>query len=59
MSLVLAGVVAMMKEINNELKPAEYKRILIESSKEVKYDGYLVKHVVDAPAAIKSLADLY
>lgn len=55
MSPVLAGIIAMMKEVNNELTPADYKKILIETSKEVDYNGYTVKHVVDAPEAIHFL----
>jgi len=55
MSPVLAGIVCMMKEINNDLPAADYKRILIETSKELNYDGYMVKHVVDAKRAIQYL----
>lgn len=58
MSPVLAGIVAMMKEVNNNLKPVEYKKILIETSKKINYQGYEVNHVVDAPAAIKYLKQL-
>ncbi|MBU1014281.1 MAG: peptidase [Bacteroidetes bacterium] len=55
MSPVLAGIVAMMKEINNELTAADYKRILIETSNEIAYNGYTVMHVVDASGAINYL----
>ncbi|PKP33347.1 MAG: peptidase [Bacteroidetes bacterium HGW-Bacteroidetes-17] len=55
MSLVLAAIVSMMKEVNNDLTPADYKKILIETSKEIKYNGYTVKHVVDAHDAINYL----
>lgn len=48
MSPVLAGIVAMMKERNNDLPPEKYKKILIETSKEIEYNGYNVRHVVDA-----------
>jgi len=55
MSPVLAGIVAMMKEINNDLPPEDYKRILIETSKTIDYDGYKVKHVADALYAVNAL----
>ena len=55
MSIVLAGIIAMMKEVNNNLTVADYKRLLIETGKEIKYEGYKVKHVVDAASAIKYL----
>ncbi len=55
MSPVLAGIVAMMKEINNDLPQAEYRKILIETSKEIEYNGYNVGHVVDALDAINVL----
>jgi len=55
MSPVLAGIVAMMKEIDNDLTPAEYKKILVETSKETEYNGYKVGHVVDAVEAINYL----
>lgn len=53
MSPVLAGVVAMMKEVNNTLSVAEYKSILIETSQPVAYQGYTVPHVVDATKALE------
>ncbi|NOY50185.1 MAG: S8/S53 family peptidase [Chlorobi bacterium] len=55
MSPVLAGIVAMMKEINNGLPASEYKRILKETSYELVYNGYKVKHVVDALGAVNYL----
>jgi hypothetical protein len=55
MSPVLAGIIAMMKEVNNTLSVAEYKRILIETSQEIEYQGYTVRHVVDAARAIQYL----
>lgn len=55
MSPVLAGIVAMMKEINNDLSPAEYKKILVETSKEMEYNGYKVSRVVDAAGAMNYL----
>lgn len=57
MSPVLAGIIAMMVEVNNNLTPADYKRILIETSKEIDYEGHKVKHVVDATDALKYLME--
>lgn len=51
-SPVTAGIVAMMKEVNPNLKPEDYKQILIETSKEIDYKGSRIKHVVDAPSAV-------
>lgn len=59
MSPVLAGIVALMKEIKNDLPQVEYRKILIETSKEIEYNGYIVKHVADALAAINTLKDMY
>ena len=58
MSPVLAGIVAMMKEANSKLKPEDYKRILIETSQEITYNGYKVKHVVNAPSAINYVLEM-
>lgn len=58
MSPVLAGIVAMMKEVNNTLSPKEYKKILIETSQEITYSGYQVKHVVDAAAAVNYVLNM-
>lgn len=57
MSPVLAGIVAMMKEINNDLTAEEYKKILIETSKRIEYKGNQVNHVVDAHSAIRHLLE--
>ncbi len=58
MSPVLAGFIAMMKEVNNTLTPSDYKRILKETSKEVNYRGSVIKTVVDAPAAVEYMKQL-
>jgi hypothetical protein len=55
MSPVLAGMIAMMKESNSSLAAADYKRILVETSREIEYDGYNVRNVVDAVGAIRYL----
>jgi len=52
MSPVLAGIVAMMKELNNNLSVSDYKKILIETSREIEYNGYKVNRVVDAKRAV-------
>lgn len=51
-SPVLAGFVAMLMEIKKGLPPAEYKQILMTSSREYDYKGKSIKHVIDAPKAI-------
>ena len=58
MSPVLAGIVAMMKEVDNTLAPSEYKRILIETSKEFEYKGKIIEKVVDAPAALNFIKEM-
>lgn len=54
-SPVLAGFVAMMMEVKGGLSPAEYKKVLIETSRALEYKGRMVEHVVDAPAALQYL----
>ncbi|MFQ6114719.1 MAG: S8 family serine peptidase [bacterium] len=48
---VVAGVVAMMKEINPQLKPAEIRQILLKSGKKIK-SGY---EVLDAHEALQNV----
>lgn len=55
MSVVLAGIVAMLKEVSPGLTPAEIKKILVESSEERVYEGEYLKHVVNAANALKYL----
>lgn len=57
MSPVLAGIIAMMKEVNNNLTVEEYKKILIKTSKTIEYNGNQIDHVVDAYTAIKKLSE--
>lgn len=57
MSVVTAGFVAMLKEIDNTLTPAEYKEILIETSRPMEYAGERAEHVVDIEAAVRNLAE--
>ena len=51
MSVVTAGIVALLKEINNNLSPQQIKEILVETSRNITYDGYKVNRVVDAVEA--------
>jgi len=53
---VTAGIVAMMKSVRPELTPAEVKRILVETSREVTFEGYVSPHTVDAAAAVSRVA---
>lgn len=55
MSPVLAGIVAMMMEINPHLSPEAYKNTLVKTSYKTNYKGHLVSRVADAPAAISYL----
>ena len=57
MSQVLGGILALMREVNNQLAPEEYKAILIETSREIEYNGYKVNFAVDALAAINFLKE--
>lgn len=54
MAPVVAGVVAMVKEVNGNLSPQEIKQLIIESSRELNYKGYLVNHVLNAELAVKN-----
>lgn len=56
MSVVTAGFVALLMEVDNTLTPAEYKEILVKTSREMEYAGERAKHVVDIEAAVKRLA---
>ena len=55
MSPVLAGIVAMMREIDPQLSPAQIKNILIKTSYTVEYEGNTAPHVVDAEAALQEI----
>lgn len=59
MAPVLAGIVALVKEINPNLSVHEIKELLIKSSKEIEYNGYSVKRIVDAKSAIQLLKSNY
>ena len=57
MSVVTAGFVAMLKEADNTLTPAEYKEILIETSRPMEYAGERAEHVVDIEKAVRYLTE--
>ena len=58
MSPVLAGIIAMMKEVNNIMSPDDYKEILIETSREIEYNGYMVNRVADAKRAVDYMLNM-
>lgn len=55
-SPVTAGFVALLKSINNDLSPSEYKRILRDTSKEMIYDGEVCPRVVDIYEALQYIS---
>lgn len=57
MSVVTAGGVALLKEIDDTLTPAEYKEILIKTSRPWEYEGEYAEHVLDLEAAVRYLAE--
>lgn len=57
MSVVTAGFVAMLEEVDDTLTPEEYKAILIETSRPMEYAGERAEHVADIEAAVRYLAE--
>lgn len=57
MSVVTAGFVAMLEEIDDTLSPAEYKEILLTTSRPMEYAGERAEHVADIEAAVRYLAE--
>lgn len=57
MSVVTAGFVAILKEVDDTLTPAEYKEILVETSRPVEYAGEQAEHVADIEAAVRALQE--
>lgn len=57
MSVVTAGFVAMLQEIDGTLTPAEYREILIETSRPMEYAGERAEHVVDMEAAVRCIKE--
>jgi hypothetical protein len=54
-SPVTAGFVAMLKSVRPDLRPADVKRILIETSRPMSFEGREAPRVVDVAAAVRSL----
>lgn len=57
-SPVSAGFVALLKSINNNLTPIDYKNILMETSKEMIYKGEECPRVVDIYEAVKLISNI-
>lgn len=57
MSVVTAGFVAMLMEVDDTLTPAEYKELLIEAGHPMEYAGDRAERVVDIGEAVKRLAE--
>jgi hypothetical protein len=54
-SPVTAGFVAMLKSVQHDLGPADIKRILMETSRPLTFEGQHAPRVVDAAAALRSV----
>lgn len=59
MSVVTAGFVAILKSINDTLTPAQYKEILIQTSRPVEYESEKAEHVVDMGKAVQYMMENY
>lgn len=59
MSPVTAGFVAILKSINPTLTPAQYKEILVQTSRPGEYENEKADHVVDIAAAVQYLKENY
>ncbi len=57
-SPVTAGFVALLKSIDNTLHPAEYKRILMETSNKRLYNGVICPRVPDIYEAVKLVGNV-
>lgn len=51
-SPVTAGVYAMVKSLRPELGPAEIRRLLMETSRSMEFEGHTAPRVLDAAAAV-------
>ena len=56
-SPVTAGFVALLKSVKPELKPAEVKQILMETSRSTLFEGMRSPRTVDIAAAIRSVVN--
>jgi len=52
-SIVVGGMVALMRSLDPSLTPEQCKRILVETSHPMDYRGRQMQHVADAAAALK------
>ena len=57
MSTVLAGAIALMKQVNNTLTPGEYRQLLKESSREFVFEEQHYKNVLDIASAVKAIGN--
>ena len=57
-SPVSVGFVALLKSINNNLTPIDYKNILIETSKEMIYKSEECPRVIDIYGAVKLISKI-
>jgi len=58
MSIVTAGIIALMKELQPNLTPQECKNILQVTSKEIMFNGYNINNVADANHAINYIINI-
>lgn len=56
-SPVTAGFVALLKSINNNLKPSDYKKILRDTSKKINFNDELCPRVVDIYEAVQYISN--
>jgi hypothetical protein len=54
-SPVTAGFVAMLMSVKPDLAPADYKRILMETSRELMFEGRVAPRAVDIVAALRGV----
>lgn len=59
MSVVTAGFVAILESINDTLTPAQYKEILVNTSRPMEYENERAEHVVDMGEAVRYLTENY
>ncbi|MCM1266277.1 MAG: hypothetical protein NC302_00110 [Bacteroidales bacterium] len=57
MSVVTAGGVALLMEIDHTLTPSQYKEILVRTSRPLEYEGEFAEHVMDLEAAVRYLQE--
>lgn len=54
-AVVTAGFAAMLKSARPDLNPQDLKRVLIETSREIVFEGNVSSHTVDISTAIRSV----